>query len=312
VSEPPGFHFSPRNSIRAVRVAEVATRQGGVISVDQLRRSISAPTISRWMGAGRLHQVHPRVYAVGHQALGMIGRLHAALLYAGDGAALSHQTAGWWWRLLAVEPTTIHVSEPGERADQPGLAIHHPRKVAAVEHRGLPVTPVPRTLRDLFWVLPQPQAQKALAEADFRGLLDSVAVYAELGRGRRGSTALRAGMATLLPELAATFSILEERFLALIADAHLPMPEVNARVEGLLVDCVWRERSLVVELDGHRTHAKATAIERDRHREMRLRRAGHTVLRYTWQQITREGHLVIAELRERLSATELPGSNNGG
>jgi hypothetical protein len=240
------------------------------------------------------------VYAVGHTAIGTVGRLHAALLYAGPAAALSHQTAAWWWRLINHEPRTIHVSEAGERRDSAGLRVHHPRSVAPVMHNGLPVTPVARTLRDLCWVLPYAQARRALAEADHLGLLVPVDIYAELGRGRRGAALLRRAMTEHLPELAATFSILEERFLALIADAGLPIPEVNASVEGMTVDCVWRDAQLVVELDGHATHARSAAIEVDRRREQRLRRAGYLILRYTWQQVTREGHTIVAEVRREL------------
>jgi hypothetical protein len=272
-----------------------------VISRSQLVHvGVSTSAIDRWLEAGWLVPCHPAVYAVGHAAIGIVGRLNAALLYAGPKSALSHQTAGWWWRLIEPKPTVIHVSEPGERRSQPELRIHHPRTVEYVEHRGLRVTPLPRTLRDLFWVLDSSQARRALAEADHRGLLDPVAIYAELGRGRRGGTALRQGMASHLPELAATFSVLEERFLALVADDGLPLPEVNAWVEGMLVDCVWRQQRLVVELDGHKTHDRSAAIENDRHREMRLRHGGFSILRYTWQQVTREGHLVLAELRAEI------------
>jgi hypothetical protein len=116
---------------------------------------------------------------------------------------------------------------------------------------------------------------------------------------------LRRALGEHLPELARTLSILEERFFALVHQAGLPLPEVNAFVVGLMVDCLWREARLIVELDGHGTHAHPAAIERDRHREMKLRRAGYRVLRYTWQQVTREGALVVAELRAELRGIPL-------
>ena len=142
--------------------------------------------------------------------------------------------------------------------------------------------------------------RRAIAEVDHRGGLKPTAIYAQLGRGRRGSTALRKAMETQLPELARTFSVLEERFLALVDEAGLPLPEVNARVAGMMVDCVWRKQRLIVELDGHETHVRVAAIETDRQREMRLRRAGYRVIRYTWHQITRQPELVVAELRHEV------------
>jgi hypothetical protein len=240
------------------------------------------------------------VFAVGHRAIGTIGRLHAALLYAGDVSALSHQTAGWCHGAIFVTPQTVHLSEPGERRAVPGLRIHHPRRVRFEVVNGLRVTPIPRTLLDLAWVLDFTDLRRALAEVDHRGKLDQARIYAQLGRGRPGSTALREAMARHLPELAATFSKLEEQFLALIDEAELPLPEVNAKVEGMTVDCLWRSERLVVELDGHETHARPAAIETDRQREMRLRKAGFRVIRYTWQQVTRTPELIIADLRAEL------------
>jgi very-short-patch-repair endonuclease len=93
---------------------------------------------------------------------------------------------------------------------------------------------------------------------------------------------------------------LERRFLLLVERTGLPIPEMNAIVEGLMVDALWREAGVVVELDGHRAHARAAASERDRGRELALRAAGFTVLRYTWQQVSRECAAVIADLRAAL------------
>jgi very-short-patch-repair endonuclease len=299
--EPPGSTVTPRREFRAVRVSEVASRQGGVVSTGQLRAlGLSEPTVRRWRNRGYLHLVHPGVYAVGHPAVELTGRLHAALLYAGDEAALSHQTAAWCHGAIAVEPQTIHVSEPGERRSVEGVRVHHPRRVVHQLVNNLRVTPIPRTLLDLAWVLEVPDLRRAIAEADHLNKLDPVAIYAQLGRGRRGSSALREAMANHLPELAATFSVLEERFLALIDGAKLRFPEVNARVDGMIVDCLWRGPRLVVELDGHASHDRRAAIETDRRREMRLRQAGLRVIRYTWQQVTQTPELVIAELRREL------------
>ena len=63
-----------------------------------------------------------------------------------------------------------------------------------------------------------------------------------------------------------TRSKLEERFLALIAEAGLPRPEVNAIVGGHEVDFFWPEHRLIVETDGAATHlhrqpSRTTAAE---------------------------------------------------
>jgi hypothetical protein len=140
-----------------------------------------------------------------------------------------------------------------------------------------------------------------LAEAEYRRLLDLDAVCALLGRGRPGSANLRAALRRHQPRLALARSVLEERFLALCESARLPLPECNARVEGLTVDMFWRGPRVIVELDGHDAHDSRARIERDRRRELRLRAAGFIVLRYTWEQVTREPKLVAADLRLALA-----------
>ena len=79
------------------------------------------------------------------------------------------------------------------------------------------------------------------------------------------------------------------------------MPEVNVRVCGHMVDMFWREQRLVVELDGHRTHARPAAIEADRRRELDLRAGGHRVRRFTWAQITSDESRVAADLISALA-----------
>jgi hypothetical protein len=48
----------------------------------------------------RLVRVAQGVYAVGHEAVSDRGRMIAALLAAGPGAVLSHETAGYLWKLI--------------------------------------------------------------------------------------------------------------------------------------------------------------------------------------------------------------------
>lgn len=240
---------------REVRVAALAKRQSGVVARSQLKRiGVADAVIDRWLKRARLHRIHPRVYAVGHTALDLRGRLTAALLYAGPGAALSHQTAAYWCSLLPIQPSTIHVSTRRHCRSLSLVRVHRRRMLDRVLHRDLPVTTVDRTLLDLAAAMPFSDLRKALAEADYRSLLDRDTLSAALGRGRPGAAALRKAASLHCPELAQTRSVLEERFLDLCENASLPRPEVNQHVAGLIVDALWRSHRLVVELDGFEGH----------------------------------------------------------
>jgi predicted transcriptional regulator of viral defense system len=286
-------------SIRArwMRVVELAARQSGVVSRGQLTDcGADGSTIRRWIAQGRLHRIHPGVYAVGYPAVGLRGRVTAGLLYAGPGAALSHQTAAWAWELINAEPRRIHASTGRDRSSIDEVCVHRVAALEVVCHRGFPVTGVPRTLLDLAATMSLNDVQRALAEADHLGVLFPDQVARQLGRGRAGSARLRRALSTHLPELAEAASELERRFLLLCERAGIAMPEVNVFIAGLKVDCLWRAQRVVVELDGHETHDRPAAAERDRHRDLTLRAAGFVVLRYTWQQVVREPDAVVADL----------------
>jgi hypothetical protein len=290
-----------RTQIDAEGLDALVVRQGGVVSRQQLRNmGLSDTMIARWLENGRLHRLHRQVFAVGHTAISIEGRLWAALLYAGNEAVLSHTTAAWTWSLIDTEPRRIHLTVPGRRSSLPGVRVHHSRRIDRAECRGFPVTSVARTLVDIAAMLPFRQLRRALAEAEYRKLLAPAEILAVAGSGRRGSRALRVAMAKHMPELVKTLSTLEERFLELCESAGLPMPEANRKAGLMRVDAVWRDARLAVEVDGGDAHAGLGQLKRDRDRELALRAQGFQVVRYSWEQVSRRPSQVAEDLRRLL------------
>ena len=278
--------YDSRNSIATPAIGRLAKRHWGVVSWPQLRElGYGKSAVNRLVARGYLVRLHPAVYAVGHEPLRIEGRLLAALFHAGEGSALSHTTAAWWWRLIDAVPTTIHVSTRHRPTPAKDLKIHRPRQVEAVTERRLSVTGVEQTLIDIAAMLETRPFRRALAEADHRNLLDPPAVTAKLRSGLPGGRAVRHALAHHLPQLAGTDNDFEADFLFLVEGAGLAMPEPNVYVEGFKVDAFWPDHKLVVELNGHATHANPVANENDRARELKLRAAGYRVVRYTWQQV---------------------------
>jgi very-short-patch-repair endonuclease len=67
----------------------------------------------------------------------------------------------------------------------------------------------------------------------------------------------------------------------------------------LEVDFCWADRRLVVEADGYEFHSTRAAFERDRRRDLLLRRAGWTPVRVTWRQLAQ----APTEVRDALYAS---------
>ena len=280
----------------------VASSQWGVIGLQQLRDcGVDSDTADRWRGAGRLHSIHRGVYALGHSSVPIEGRLVAALLHAGPGALLSHQAAGWWWGFLDYEPGVIDISAPGRRRSLGGVRVHHPRVLDGTRWRRLPITTVSRTFRDLAAESSIEELRRALAQADYRRLLNIDEVSAACGQGCHGTARLQAALERHEPRIAMTRSELERRFLKECEAAGIALPEVNVVVEGWTVDALWRAERVVVELDGRDNHSSPGQIERDRRKELQLRAAGYVVVRYTWAQVALEPQVVMADLRAILS-----------
>jgi very-short-patch-repair endonuclease len=117
----------------------------------------------------------------------------------------------------------------------------------------------------------------------------------------RGAAKLRA---VLRGEAPLTLSRLEHRFLQLLREAALPLPQTNRRVDGRLVDCRWPQHRLTVELDGYRYHRSRHAWEQDRRRERQARARGDDFRRFTFGDVE-EPRAMLAELRAALSCPDV-------
>jgi hypothetical protein len=287
-----------RNRNAKARVAALAGRQFGRVRGDQL--GVGRTTIARWVADGYLHREFPGVYAVGHAASTTESKLAAAVLYAGHGAMLSHGTAAWWWGLLNHPPPLIHVSTPTRRKSRDRIRVHDRRQLARVRRNGLPVTTVDQTLLDFAVDAERGLLRFALANADYHGLLWLPALQMICRSGVPGSARLNSALAVHRPELAHTRSEIERLLVELCERHDLPLPTLNVYRHGWLVDATWDEQRLIVELDGHKGHRTKAQLESDHQRDLELRAAGYTILRYTWRQLTETPDAVALDIARYL------------
>ena len=315
------------------RIAALAAAQHGHVSRRQL---LSAGLTSRQIGfrlrRGRLHRVAPGVYAVGHGAPQSLGAEVTALLGAPPGALLSHLTAARLWRIHGHDrgngyradntndhgngnrgaprlPVDILIpSACGQR--RTGVTVHRtilPRRIQPAYVQGLPVTEVEQTLLDIAGLLSGRELERALDEALARGLTSRSALTEVARRaGPSPGTALLGILLSRRGPLSLTRSQAEERFLALIRDAGLPMPRTNVRLCGYSVDFYWPNARMVVEIDGYQWHASRSAFERDRRKDTALRAAGLELQRVTWEQMQHDALASIARVAAELALRGCP------
>ncbi len=217
-----------------VRVAGLADRQNGRVSAAQLvALRVDRRAICRWAASGYLHQVLPRVYAVGHRAPSVEADLTAAVLYAGPGAMLSHATALWWRGLIDKRPWPIEVSTPRRCRSVRGISVHGRRDCRRSWHKRLPVTTTEQALLDFTARAPLERVRYVLSVADYQKVLDLQALTAICGSGRAGSVKLRKALERHEPKLARTRSPLERTFLPFCEKYGIPLPDdVNVWIAG--------------------------------------------------------------------------------
>jgi hypothetical protein len=290
-------------------LAELAQRQWGVVSVEQLRAiGFGAAAVTRRVRAGRLHRLYRGVYAVGHAHVGREGRRLAAVLRCGEGAVLSHRSAAAHWGLLQTDQARVDVTARRGRREVVGIRLHWSRSLTAHDtttHEGIPITSVARTLLDLAATVRPDRLERALAQTERLQLYDGTAIAEVVSRsnGHRGKAALTKATAQE-PKL--TRSELEVIFLDLVRRAGLPEPEANSSLTApdhprLEADFHWPTYRLIVETDGWETHGTRAAFRSDRRRDAALVAGGWRVMRFSYDDVAYDGATVTRRLRDAVA-----------
>ncbi len=285
-------------------VAQLADVQHGVVTHGQLLATgLTAKAIEHRVRVGRLHRLLRGVFAVRYGSLTAMGCNVAALLYAGEDAVLSHESAAAHWG-MAPHPSFVAITVIGRRVRaQPGLRVHHTTTLDLQDvrlHHGLPVTSPARTLIDCAaGTLP---IDRLLNEARALNLITDQDIHQAMERCPR-----RKGLGTMRALLHAerdtgfTRSHAERLLKRMVKQAGIETPILNSRVEGVEAEAYWPQHKLAVEVDGYQYHGRWTSFQSDRARDNRLVTAGYTVLRFTWHQLTQRPLYVLAQIVQMLT-----------
>lgn len=289
---------------------DLAQHQRGVISRDQiLLRGLNRGIIGSRLRRGSWQPIYPGIYAAFSGELGREATLWAAVLHAGRGAVLSHQTAAELWGLADAPSSLIHVTIPSDRrvSKTPGLVLHMSARALDAAHpsRNPPRTRLEETVIDLWEAAPS---------------LDSAVGWVTSAIGRRLTTQNKLGHAMevrrrvrwrsqlaelLSPDLAGVHSVLEYRYVRDIERPHrfpAGCRQAAARRNGRSEyrDTLYEEYLTVVELDGRVAHPGDSRWN-DIHRDNAAVTAGLSTMRYGWRDVTITPCVMAAEIADALA-----------
>jgi very-short-patch-repair endonuclease len=233
----------------------------------------------------------------------------AAVLATGPAAVLSHWSAAALWMIRPNARSIIDVTTAHKSRSWDGIKRHHkalPSDEVTVRE-GIPVTSVPRTIFDLAATEHVDTVAAMLRESEYLNLWDRLSLpdLVERYRGRRGVKRVRLALQRVTEEPSGRKrSRLEERFAPFIRRHRLPMPRFNDWIllgpQHYQVDCHWPDTNQIVELDGWEGHGTRSAFQDDRERDRRLKVAGYSVTRLTWNQLRDEPEAIASDLRAML------------
>jgi very-short-patch-repair endonuclease len=266
---------------RSAAAWQLAGRQHGVLTrQDLLTLGFTESAIRHRLAVGRLHRLHPGVYAVGRRQLTRHGRWMAAVLACRPDALLSHGSAAALWGIgpewKLIEVTVRRRSWPQHSGIKVRSRLSLPNPDLTTHNR-IPVTTPRRTVLDP----------------------ESLRRYCDLRPGAPGVKRLCGLLDRDTFRL--SDSELERRFRPIALAAGLPQPETKVFVNDFEVDFFWPDLRLVVETDSLRYHRSAIKQSRDLLRDQVHTASGLTPLRFTHWQVRYDPRHITEVLRATLT-----------
>jgi very-short-patch-repair endonuclease len=275
---------------------ELVRVQEGVIS---RRQAISGGTppgvIDSRIRSGRWLVLRPGIYSVFTGRPSRQATLWAAVLSAGPGAALSHQTAAELFRLTDQPSSSIHLTIPRDRRMRPaaGVVIHRSGRVAESVHPTLlpPRTRIEETVLDLVGAARTFEEAFGFVCSACQRRLTTAQCLCE-AMSRRTKLRWRTELAVAIRDVSSgVHSVLEYRYVHRVERPHgLPAAARQVRVtseqRNRYLDNLYRDYGLCVELDGRQAHPDDQRWP-DQRRINSIIEQGLTVLRYGWADIDR-------------------------
>jgi very-short-patch-repair endonuclease len=238
------------------------------------------------------------------------------LLDAGEGAALSHDSALSLWRVPGFELKPLHVSRGRARSTSvvQGVTLHRPRLWVPAHcllfNGTMPVVTPTRALFDVAneGEIDEHKLERAINSAWSRGLTSGQLLRRMADewceRGRQGSAFFRSYLERRPIAWQPPESNLEGRFVQIIVDAGMPEPRRQVEVGDASswigrVDLLDPEFPLIAEIDSDLFHGAPLDVEADEIRDDRLGNAGFQVVRFTEHEVWHKRQTVVDRWRDK-------------
>jgi very-short-patch-repair endonuclease len=311
----------PRFTEADRRCAVIASKQHGLINRTQARRAgLNDKAIHVRLDGGRWFRILPEVFQLAGGEMNHRAWMTAAVLWAGDGSAISHSSAAAVWGLDGFsggEPYHLTIGSK-ERSPDRRIRLHSCFELTELEPTvidSVAATSVRKTLFDLAAVGHR-RLERAFDQCLREGLVSLAEMWTMIDRptsvGRRGIRLLRNVVIERDGSTAPTDSEMEDLLLRVVRDNNLPYPvaqhPITLSERTINVDFAYPECSLAIECDSYAWHMDRQAFERDRERDAEAQLLGWNVLRVTWAQLRHRSDDVAALIRRYLSranATDL-------
>ena len=284
----------------------LARIQSGVVTRSQaLRAGLTTDMVKYRVSSGRWRTIHRGVYTTFTGTPGRSARLWAAVLAAGRGAALSHETAAELHRLIDTPAGAIHVTVPHQRhiAAVSGVSVHRSGRVseATQGHTYPPRTRVEETVLDLTQTAATfDDVCGWVTRAFARDLTDEARLSAAITQ--RAKLRWRADLHELIVAAAGgDHSVLEFRYERDVERAH-GLPAASRQVPFTKPDGrrgrrdrVYEDYAVMVELDGRLAHPVENK-GRDKARDNAAAVEGKQTLRYDWTDVRHQPCATAAQV----------------
>ncbi len=289
--------------------AALRVSRDAVLTHQALRElGVTRTALAHAVKTGILSHPHREVYVLANQVVDAARtRARAALTAGPDGAVVSHLLATQVYRLEGLPPPavadlTVH-HDVGHRVIK-GIVQHRSDTAGRLEHRGLPLTPMARTLADVAGLVRPGELLSGVDSALRLGLLDRRELLTMAGRRShvRNADILRwvASLADGRSE-----SPLESWLRMVLVEAQLGPVDLQIPVlaGGITyrIDIGYSPQRLGLEAHGRAFHCSDESLLKDRRRHNAIQGCGWELLYFSWEDVLEQPGKVVVEVRQALA-----------